>query len=251
MQDVEKELGWYTGKLGRVESGTRGIVRTEVDRLADLYEIGGDTRATLHLLADAARKREPTPRVADFAQTYITLLRDADRVDYHDAVLVPGLVQTPEYARAILTASRSTNVEERVAERIERQEILRRPKPPVLRLLLGQAVLYQEVGGPEVLRGQLRHLVGLAESVESVSVRIMPFSAGAYRGLGVGFTYIEIDSPAIRRVYIEGYTHATYIHEPDETSVYASEFERLWSSALDDRESASILRRRIDDSEEL
>lgn len=242
--EVEEELGWHVGKASRVEAGTRVPVRAEIDRLCELFAIPAGDRPTIRLLADAARRRETPSRVADFAQEYVTLERSACRIDYYDAELVPGLLQTVRYAREVIIKSGSPDVEGRLADRVARQKILT-PDGPRLRAVLGEAVLHREVGGEAVLLDQLRHLVQVSQ-LDTVGVRILPFSIGAHRGLGIGFTYLELAEPSITRVYTEGFTDATYIHEEDETSVYASEFDRLWAVAADDRASATILRRRID-----
>ncbi len=241
---VENELRWYAGKTSRVEAGTRVPVPAEIDRLAELYRLGKGDRETLHLLADAARKRESPSRVADFAQTYVTLERAATEIRYYDAELVFGLLQSERYARAVLANSRSQHVEERTADRVARQAILKRENPPDVRVILGEAALHRMVGGEEGLREQVTELLAKGR-LPNVAIRVLPFAAGAHRALGVGFTFLRLATPAITRVYIEGLTDATYIHEPDETAVYEQDFAELWAMALDERRSASILRRRI------
>lgn len=242
---IEQELRWYAGKISRVEAGTRVPVAAEVDRLADLYRIDDEQRRTLHLLADAARKRESSSRVADFAQTYVTLERAASEIKYYDAELIHGLVQTEAYARALLETSPEGQVEERLADRLARCNILAGANSPSVKILLGEASLHRPVGGDDVLREQLRHLIATAR-LSSVSIRILPFSAGAHCAIGVGFVFLRLKTPNITRVYLEGLTDATYIHEPDETVEYERGFDQLWARAADDEESATILRRRIE-----
>lgn len=87
--------------------------------------------------------------------------------------------------------------------------------------------------------------VSVSRSNPNVSIRVLPFVAGAHRALGVGFTFVRLETPAITRVYIEGLTDATYIHEADETDAYEQGFEQLWKTALDERDSATMIRRRI------
>lgn len=241
---VEAELRWYAGKASRVETGTRVPVPAEIDRLAELYRLGKRERETLHLLADAARKRESPARVADFGQTYITLERAASEIRYYDAELIFGAMQTEGYARAVLANSRSQQVEERLPDRVARKNTLTRENPPEVRVVLGEAALHRAVGGEDTLTGQLRHLLKVAK-FPNVSIRVLPFAAGAHRALGVGFTFVRLETPAITRVYIEGLTDATYIHEADETDAYEQGFEQLWKTALDERDSATMIRRRI------
>jgi hypothetical protein len=242
---VEQELRWYSGKVSRVEAGTRVPVAAEIDRLAQLYELSDDERGTLHLMADAARKRESSARVADFAQTYVTLERGATEIKYYDSELIHALAQTEDYARAVLETSAAGQVDERLIDRVARRSILIGDRAPSFSMLLGEASLHRMVGGASVLRGQLSHLLELAR-LPNVSIRILPFAAGAHRAMGVGFTFVRLGTPNIARVYIEGLTDATYIHETDETSEYEHGFEQLWARAADDDESATILRRRIE-----
>lgn len=241
---VEAEMGWYAGKVSRVERGMRVPVRAEVDKFADLCRIDPSTRATWHLLADAARKRESPSRVADFAQTYVTLERGATRICYFDEVLIPALLQTEQYARSVLAHSRSDQVEEQVADRLARQAVLARSDPPHVQVLLGEAALHRAVGGAEVMADQIHHLLEVGQQPH-VAIRVLPFEAGAHRVLGVGFTLLQLATPAITRVYIEGQTDATYIHNPEECSVYEGDFDEVWAMAPDEARSATILRRHI------
>lgn len=241
---VEASLHWYPGKVSRVEAGTRIPVPAEVDRLAALYSLNHRDRETLHALADAARKRESPARVADFAQTYITLERAAVEIHYFDTELIYSGIQTEAYARAVLTTSKSEEVEERLSDRLARRAILTRDYPPDVRIVLGEAALHRLVGGRQTLREQLHHLLNVG-TYPNVSIRILPFDVGAHRALGVGFYFLRLKSPAITRVYIEGLTDATYIHEPAETAAYKEGFENLWAMALNERASATMLRKRI------
>lgn len=242
--EVEKNLRWYPGKVSRVESGHRVPVPAEVDRLADLYNLTTRDRETLHVLADAARKRETPARVADFGQSYITLERAATEILYYDTELIFGALQTEGYARAVMANSRTQQVEERLPDRLARRDVLTRDNPPSVRVVLGEAALHRVVGDEDVLREQLQQLLQIAK-LPNAAIRVLPFAAGAHRALGVGFTLLRLSAPVNTRVYIEGLTDATYLHEPNETSVYEEGFKDLWSAALDERASATMLRRRI------
>lgn len=242
--EVARELRWYKQKVARVESGQRVPTGAEMDRLADLYSIPVEARAGLHVLADAARKREAPARVADFAQSFVTFERIAREIRYYDAELVYGLLQNEDYARAVLTLDHREDVEDRVADRMSRQGVLSSDEPPNLRIVLGEAALLRAVGGQRVLADQLRHLDAMTER-PNINIRILPFTVGAHPAIGVGFTYLRLTAPSITRVYIEGLTDATYIADPAETAVYEQTHDRLWSLALDEEESATILRRHI------
>jgi hypothetical protein len=241
---VEQNLRWYPGKVSRVEAGTRVPVPAEVDRLAALYSLSHRDRETLHALADAARKRESPARVADFAQTYITLERAATEIMYYDTELIFGPMQTEGYARAVLAHPPSADTEGRLSDRLDRRAILTRDNPPKVRVVFGEASLHRVVGNEEILREQLQDLLKVSK-YPNVAIRILPFSAGAHVALGVGFYFLRLAGPTITRVYIEGLTDATYIHDPEETTMYKRGFEDVWGLALDEPTSATMLRRRI------
>lgn len=241
--DQDPELRWHAGKASRVESGKRTIVAAEASRLAALLKLSTEEREQFLQLADAARKPNAPAHVADFAATYVTFERVARAIDYYGDALVPGIAQTKGYARAVLERSGSVAVEERLTERMDRQKVLVREDPPNVRVLLGEAALHQEVGGVEGLRELLAHLREL-QRMPNVAVRIVPFKAGAHRLLGTSYHSVKIDGA--RRVYIEGVTKATYIHEEDEVGLYESEFDHLWEgAALGDEASATMLGKRI------
>lgn len=246
-RDVESDQRWYSGKCKRVESGARVPTFAEADRLASLYKISDDEREALHVKAGLARRKESAAHVADFAQTYISLERQAVEIEYYDAELIPALLQTEGYARALL-ATGSGRVDERLPDRLARGGIIAGPNAPRVRVVLGEAALCRLVGGSTVMREQAERLLEVAQ-LPNVAVRILPFTAGAHLALGVGFTLLRLASPEITRVYIEGLTDATYIHEQAETDTYERGFAELWEFAADDAESATILRRHITSEE--
>jgi transcriptional regulator with XRE-family HTH domain len=245
--DSDPELRWYAGKTSKIETGTRVPVATEINRLADLFDVSGSERADLQALATAARKRSPMPHVADFARSYILLEQGAKTIDYFDEVLIPAVLQTPAYARDLLSQIGDEDLEVRLTERLARRDLLDGPSAPTVRVILGEAALRRLPVDRGAAREQLEHLASVASDLPNVEIRIAPFSLGLHSVVGVGFTILTLTSPPITRVYQEGRTTATYLHEPDETDVYQSSFNLLWSRVADAAESASILRRHIHD----
>jgi hypothetical protein len=247
--EVDEEMHWYEGKCRRVETGDRVVSYVEIDRLADRYKASKDRRSTLHHLAEAARRREPTASVDDFAQTYITLERQASGIDYYHGELICGLFQTENYARTIL-ATGTGHVPQRLLDRMARQKVLTSNNPPKVRMVLGEAALHIQVGGAVAMRDQLRHLLRATE-LPNVAIRILPFAAGAHQAFGVPFYVVTVAPPAsITRVYAEGLTDATYIQAPDQVLTYEGAFTRVWNLAASDQDSAKILRRCINLTEE-
>ena len=247
--EVDEDMHWYEGKCRRVETGDRVVSYVEIDRLADRYKASKDRRSTLHHLAEAARRREPTASVDDFAQTYITLERQAAGIDYYHGELICALFQTENYARTIL-ATGSGHVPQRLTDRMARQKVVTSDNPPRVRMVLSEAALHVQVGSPAVMREQLRYLLKVVE-LPNVEIRILPFAVGAHAAFGVPFTVITVAAPAsITRVYTEGLTDATYIQAPDQVLTYEDAFTHVWNLAASDQDSAKILRRRITHTEE-
>lgn len=248
--EVEAALEWHAGKNARVERGFRVPAAAEVERMLTMYRVPQSERAAIMKMHRPAKKRVGSARIATFANEYLAMEREAAVIRYWDDGLVSSLAQTEDYALALLAHAGAGDAEQRAPARLARQQqILDGPDAPEVRILLGEAVLYQEVGGPAVLRAQLEHLVDLVETRDQVSIRLIPFTAGAHRGLGVGFTHLEMRGQlsGMGQVYIEGFTDATYIHAEEEVAEYASAFDLLWSSvAADDARSVTMLRRRID-----
>jgi len=240
---VEKDLGWHPGKCSRVELGSRTMVKTELDRLVELYELGPDEAELVRRLGADARKRDSISHVADWAQSYVSIERSATEIRYYDPELVPGFLQTEAYARAILATSGRTDVNALVADRLERQSLLTRADPIEVFIVLGEAALHRGVGTPAVAREQFEHLVAMNKR-PNVHVRIMPFDAGAHAAMGTSFHLLSLGASQVKRVYLEGLSGGTYLHEGSDIGVYAEIFEQIWAS-VEDRKSATILRRRI------
>jgi hypothetical protein len=166
---------------------------------------------------------------------------------------VPGLFQTPEYARALtrvhVPEESDAEVDRRVELRLARQAILRRPiDPPLLRVALRETVLRSPVGGAEVMAGQLRRLAETSE-LPNVSLRVVPFTAGLHPGMVAGPFEIlrfpvnggglESEPPT---VYSDIYTGAIYLDKPREVESYDRAFEEIWETALDEGTSRDLIR---------
>lgn len=243
--DGDPGLRWYPGKASKVELGQRVPVAAEIDRLCDLLAVTAEEREQVVVLAAAARRRTRMPaHVPDWAQSFVMFEQSASRIDYHDEVLIPGMLQAPGYARDLLTQGGVEDVEQRVAERLVRGQLLQRDGGPRARIVLGEAALHRLPVDASAAREQLDHLLD-ATTWPSVELRILPFAAGLHPLLGIGCTVVRLDDPAVVRVYLEGATTSTYLHEPDEVKRYEHLLDQLWPLAADSTESATILRERI------
>ncbi|MFE6621311.1 helix-turn-helix domain-containing protein [Streptomyces sp. NPDC057740] len=155
--------------------------------------------------------------------------------------MVHGLLQTDAYVRATLGALDETDLDDRTAVRLARQRIFDKQVPPVFWMILSEAALYQEIGGPETMRGQLAHLLSF-ENNPRINVQVLPFSAGAHAGLTGSFTLFRFATdPDI--VYTEGYGSGHPTANPDTVTNCSLRYDHLQAAALSLRDSAELIRR--------
>jgi transcriptional regulator with XRE-family HTH domain len=249
ISDVADRLECSAGKISRIETGAVGAQATDVRAMLDLYGISGTHRDALADLVRLARRRAWWHEYADVvpadSSRFFGLEDGAVSIEQHAGPLVPGLLQTPAYARAVISAPAdvpATVVERRIELRLRRQRLLTRPHPPRLHVLLDEAALRREVGGPDVLASQLDRLASLAAQ-EHVVLQVLPFGAGAYQALGVAFTVFGFADPADARVvYLEQLTGNALLESAEEVGRYRAAFAESADRALDPDRSADLLR---------
>jgi transcriptional regulator with XRE-family HTH domain len=247
--DVAGRLECSAGKISRIENGVVGAQPTDVQAMLDLYGVDSAERAALVELVRTARRRAWWHEYADVvparSSRFFGLEDGAATIDQHAGAMIPGLLQTEAYARAVASspsAVRPGDVERRVELRLRRQQLLQRPHPPRVHVLLDEAALHREVGGPEVTAGQLDRLTELA-GAPHVTLRVLPFGAGAYPALGIAFTVFGFADPADGRVaYLEQLAGNTLIESAAEVEVYARAFAESAARALDPDRSTRLIR---------
>ena len=247
--DVAGRLECSAGKISRVENGVVGAQPTDVQAMLDLYGVDGAERCALVELVRMARRRAWWHEYADVvpaqSSRFFGLEDGAATVDQHAGAMIPGLLQTEAYARAVASApsaTRPNDIERRVELRLRRQQLLRRPDPPRVHVLLDEAALHREVGGPEVTAGQLDRLAELA-GAPHVTLQVLPYGAGAYPALGIAFTVFGFADPADGRVaYLEQLAGNTLLESAAEVDVYATAFAESAAAALDPERSTELIR---------
>ncbi len=155
----------------------------------------------------------------------------------YEAQLIPGLLQTEDYARAIAAASLvGESQEEReqfVQARLTRQQVLSREKPLQLWAILSEGALRQTVGGREIMNAQLRYLIEIGNHRPNVNLQVLPFAAGAHAATSGSFVIMKFpEAPDLGVVYLEGQTGGIYLESADEVARYTLVFEHLRASAL-------------------
>jgi transcriptional regulator with XRE-family HTH domain len=248
-EEVAAALHWYRAKVSKVETGTVRVTALELSTLLTLYQADDATSERVQQLGEEARRKTSPARVPDWAKQYVSLEACATEIKLFFADFIPGMLQTRDYARAVLSTSVAVppaEVEQMATNREHRAERLR-SGAPLLWVVLGEEALRRTVGSPQIQRGQLLRLRELTE-LPNVTVQIMPLSGGAHTALGM--TFILLDLGRSRTVYIEGLTGADYLVRPQHIQTYSLAFDRLRVASLGDRESLAIINTLIDELEE-
>jgi hypothetical protein len=158
---------------------------------------------------------------------------EATQITYVDLSLIPGLLQIPEYTRALLAGGgvAKSEIETFVVTRLGRQAILSKPNPPHYLAIIDEAVLRRPVGGPKVMAAQLRHIVAVSER-PNVTVQVIPFQHGAHSGLDGPYVLLNF-AKAQPLVHLEHKRSGIFVDEPDDVEVFAQTTETLKATALD------------------
>jgi hypothetical protein len=238
--------------LSRIETAHTGITEADLDRLLTAYAVRVEERDRLRDLARRSRVRAWwTPyrsSVPDPYDEYVALEAEATAICEWEAQIVPGLLQTDEYARSVIEVGAdigdTETIQRRLALRMARQAVLTRDPPPTLQLIVDEAVLYREVGGREVLSRQLTRLVE-ASYRPGLELLVLPFSAGAHAGQTESFMVLEFEegtrSPV---VHSEGLTGGLFRVTADEIEVYQDALDDLRERALSAEESRTAIAER-------
>ncbi|GGK34901.1 helix-turn-helix domain-containing protein [Nocardia camponoti] len=220
-------------KISRLELGRTGFKERDIRDLLTLY--GVRDPAERDAFFDLARQaNEPgwwhrySDLLPSWFSTYLGLEQAASQIRTYEAQLVPGLLQIPEYTRAIVTTGLADDeAERRVQVRQLRQDVLSRTDPPTVWAIIDEAVLHRPVGGIEVHRAQLRHLVEMSK-LPNVTVQVLSYAAGAHAGAGSSFSilrFAEAELPDI--VYLEQLTSALYLDRKADLARYLSVMDQL------------------------
>lgn len=252
-KDVVQRLGWTESKLSRIETRRIGISTPDLRRLLDVYDVPDQAyREQLIDMARYATMRGWWQSYGDVIPSeyanLIGLEEEAVTVRWYEQEIVPGLLQTPDYARAVIRASRSADdeaqIDRRVAVRMERQQILRRssPTPPELKVIVNEAVLRRRVGDSSVMRDQIRSL-STERDRANVTVQVLPFSAGEHPAMVGPFTLLDFADPDdLGVVSIEQLTSSLALEHPRELQAYRAAWEAIQARALSPHDSRALMR---------
>ncbi len=230
------EIRASESKISRMELGRVSFKERDVADLLTLYGVTDEEEREAWLtLARQANTPGWWQREGDILpswfQPYLGLEAAAVLIRTYEVQFIPGLLQTPEYAKAVILLGHGNappaEVERRVAVRMKRQQVLAREDPPQLWVVVDEGALRRPIGGPEVMRAQLRALVD-ATKLPHVRLQVIPFNAGGHAAAGGSFSILrfpEQDLPDV--IYIEQLTSALYLDKRDDIDHYAAAMERL------------------------
>ncbi|WP_329555112.1 helix-turn-helix domain-containing protein [Streptomyces sp. NBC_00696] len=234
---TQRQLGVvinYTGSMvGQIETAKK-LPTLEFSRAVDAAL---DTGGLLTRLLDLVLRSQ----LPSWFQQVAEMEARAAEICTFQTQMVHGLFQTEAYASATLATMDETDLEDRTAVRLARQRILKKEHPPVAWMILSESALYQEIGGPKVMHGQLAHLLSF-ENNPRINIQILPFVAGAHAGLTGSFTLFRFDNdPTIS--YTEGYGSGHPTANPDTVKDCLLRYDHLQAAALSIKDSAELIRR--------
>jgi transcriptional regulator with XRE-family HTH domain len=230
----------------------------ELEVLLDFYGVAERTAAFLDLVDAARRGRDWWLPFKDAAPEWLDLLlgmeSSAVQIDSYDSMIVPGLFQTPAYAKAVIRAAEPEPSDAEVARRIElrmaRQDVLtRQPDPPTVWCVLDESVLHRPAGAPQVLLEQLEHLVKLTD-LPTLTIQVLPLEAGVHAGIEGTFMILtfppELEGdPGV--AYTEARTRGTYHEDPAEIMIYRNTLRHIQIQARTPQDTRSLLVRRVEE----
>jgi transcriptional regulator with XRE-family HTH domain len=250
--EATTRLGWGSGKLTRMERGewVRPNPRDIAD-LCDLYGVNDDRRRD-YLVTLAREGREHgwwhpyRTMLSEAYSTFIGLEAAASSSYTFDQVILPGLLQTEDYARAVIlggpTELGPEEIEQRVKIRMERQHLLTRDDPIRIWCIFDEAALRRLVGGSDVMRHQLQHLLELGRQGAGVNLQVVPFAAGAHAGASGAFSILEFPEPEDPdAVYIDTPAGELFVEEREEVNRFQIAFEHLRATALSTTDTLTMI----------
>ncbi len=253
--DVARALEWSPSKLIRVEGGRSGITKVDLDALLAQYGVTADgERGRFQQLNRAARLRGWWDAYRDDVSApylnYVGYEAGATFIRQFPGTVVPGLLQTQEYAEALTAATtvEETKIASVVRLRLQRQkELAQRSNPPHQYYVLDEAVIRRHIGidtDPAIMPSQIRHIADEAAGNALITVRLIPFSAGAHAGLGGAFTVLAFDGGVPDLLYLDaGKGERADITDDDpQVAEYTANFEVLFDQALPEIESITFIR---------
>jgi transcriptional regulator with XRE-family HTH domain len=243
---VAERLECSASKISRIETGHTTAGVRDVRDMLELYGVGGaEAEEIIQIAREARQKGWWHPYTQVLSGAYVGLEAAAGSIRAYEQQVIPGLLQTEEYARALLRSARpditAGEIEQRVRVRLGRQSLLSQDDPIDLWVVLDETVLSRPVGGDAVMRAQLRRLVEAAD-LPNVTLQILPFDIGAHAGMDGTFTILgfpEASDPDV--VYAENAAGGLFLEKRDDLQKYIFIFDNIRAAAIPPEESVALI----------
>jgi transcriptional regulator with XRE-family HTH domain len=252
LDDAARMLMRSPSSISRIEKGLHHVPARDLEYILGKYGVTDpDVTGRLFDWCRNGRKKGWWQRYATDLSSetmdFIGLEADAASIALFELILIPGLLQTEEYARALLGggpyAHDPDRVHRLVTVRLYRQEILTRQDPPLVWAIPDEAALHRQVGDPNVMRVQMRQLIELSE-LPKVTLQVLPFGAGAHRGVSGAFTIMDVGERSdLRVVTVDSLTQMSYREEREEIHAYGATLDHLRATALSQDDSRALMKR--------
>ncbi|SHF63984.1 helix-turn-helix domain-containing protein [Streptoalloteichus hindustanus] len=248
LKEVSARIGWSDAKISRLENAVTIAGPAEVIVLATIYGISEAERDEYVALAQNGDRvdwlrRFPADLVPGTLKDYIELEAEATQLDNFETTIVPGLLQTERYAKAIARGwelrPSDDVVEDRTALRVQRQARLQAERPLRLHAVIYEPGLRAPVGGTETMRAQLLHLVEMAE-LPNVTIQVLR-AIGAHPAMGVSFCLLHLGEHTAPVAYTDALTRGVFVEEEDDVERCRLTFQRLTELALEPQESVDLI----------
>jgi transcriptional regulator with XRE-family HTH domain len=248
--DAADRLDCSQPKITRIETGEVSVKLAELEALLGYYGVSDDQRQRVLHAWRESKQKSIWSRFADALtnrfRSFVELESDAEVVRQVDVSLVPGLLQTERYARALRLAAKHfpspVDVERALEARAARQRRLTEDEPVKLHAIVDEAALRRLVGGVEVMREQLEHLVEMGRR-RNITIQVLPFGAGAYATMVGPFIILEFADPDdLPTVYREHLGGGSWVEDEAEIEQYTKTFDDLRKQALSAKDSADFIK---------
>jgi transcriptional regulator with XRE-family HTH domain len=256
LDDAAQVLDCDRSKISRIETGQRGIRIKELRELLTDYGVGEDEQAALAAVAHTGRQQgwwiEYRDVLTGAGEDFIIMEAAASQILGYEPHRVPDLLQTAQYALAVADADPALTSDGQRALVVEatlaRQAIVLGERRPRIEIVIGEGVVHQAVGGPDVMRAQLARLAEAADAApgDRVTLQVLPFAAGAYTAAGYGgMTILRFsDAPSIGVIHLDALSGGVSLDGQEDVARYLRSFAQLRAAALSPAASARLLRDR-------
>jgi transcriptional regulator with XRE-family HTH domain len=245
VEQAADQLLCSPSKVSRMETGHGAATPRDIRDLCNLYAVTDQAeRDRLMKLARESKLQGWWQSYDLTYATYVGLEAEAVAISDFQSSVVPGLLQTPDYARAGHegTMPRLTNeqIEMQIQAKLTRQSLLTQANPLTFRAVMDEAVLRRVVGGPQVMGKQLDRLIEVAR-LPNVTLQIIPFTVGSHPGLESNFNILELPKPTPSIVFVEGLVGSMYLERAEDLKRYQEVFERLQTVALSPKDTINAI----------